>query len=172
MSFQEELCRFGPQSGLGAKFRSTILVPFPSRFRSATRLLSLPLGADGGWRGSRDGVGPSRFRLVMLTPSRRLLVVVTTTSSCELRVEQISFVSTSSCTGRVWGCLSCLFASCLVHSFLPHHTQVEFEVASLPHILSSLFCYEYPPTQSSSPCLFPSCMAPTSYINPVVGQAL
>ena len=77
--------QFGPQSGLDANFLwlndlgARSLLP-------ATRLLSLPLGAEGGWRqgsGGRDGVGPSRFRLVMLTPSRCLLVVVTITPSCE-----------------------------------------------------------------------------------------
>ena len=68
-------CRFSVVERSRCPFASAM----PFRFRWATRLLSLPLGADGGWwrrSGGRDGVGPSRLRLVMLTPSRCLLVVV------------------------------------------------------------------------------------------------
>ena len=41
--------------------------------------LGLGIATDGGWwrrSGGRDGVGPSWFPLVMLTPSRRFLVIV------------------------------------------------------------------------------------------------
>ena len=90
--FDKEDSRFRVSSGRSLQIRATVRTwckfsvversrcPFAPAGDSL--LLSLPLGAEGGWRqgsGGRDGVGPSRFRLVMLTPSRCLLVVVTIT---------------------------------------------------------------------------------------------